>query len=196
MKKTILALALSSYAFYAVASDNNFYLITGSSKAKVSYTNYGKCYLYDDLAVLSKKSTDDSVGEDILVKSDDITCNWDDNHGWLIDGGEASYFIGKWRDLLFVDRGTGPDFRDILIYNQENHELIYSDTYSTPIKINNNSLEYWRNTVDDNTNLSKCIEQNAQEGLSMSQQQFVKVNLLSNKLNMIKESSYRCIYLQ
>lgn len=193
MKKILLLISLCPLFSFGASFDNR---LSGSDSPKVSDTNYGKCYIYDDLAVLSRL-TNDVVGEEILVKDDDLTCEWNLDHGWLVDSGEASYFIGKWHNWLFIDRGTGVDFRDIVIYNMQTQALAYSDTYATPVKIKSDSLKYWQNipTLANKDNCDKYNQAN-ENGLSLQMQQLVSVDLSNNLLKMTTQSDYRCVFIQ
>lgn len=182
--KLISPILLSLIAVNAYAEVNSSGLLVGSeSPVTVSSTKDGKCYIYPMTTIITK-SFSNTVGEQILVKPGvDKKCKWEDKTGnWLLSN-DANYFIGKWRNLLFVDNGTGPDMRQILVFDLNNHRQQFGDTYFEPLQIAGNNLQYWKATLKIATkdNCDKFAEA-AKTGLTPQIQQLNIVNLNNSSL--------------
>ena len=105
----------------------------------------------------------------------------------------ASYFIGKWHNYIFIDRGTGPDNRDILVFNIKTKRLVYQDTYYDPLSIVNYKLQYWQtaNILATRTNCDQFAK-SQQSGLNPQIQNLGQVDLKINDLTFIKTGQTRC----
>lgn len=55
------------------------------------------------------------------------------------------FFWGIWDKLLFIDSGTGPDPRILLIYDLEKKERVFTGDYSSPIILKDDGkLYFWQ----------------------------------------------------
>lgn len=192
MKKLFgLALVLSINLVYAASFDG---MLSGSdSVLSITQQKHGSCIFYNDITVVTNIESD-TPGEEILVKSEpDANCNFVAETGWLIDSGIASYYKGRWQNWLIIDRGTGTDNRDILLYDLVTHQQAYSDTYSDPIKISDNKLMYWKSSGTIATMENCDIYEKAQQlGLSLQLQQYVAIDLATTNLQVKSLNKTRC----
>lgn len=192
MKKLFgLALVLSINLAYAASFDG---MLSGSdSISRITPQKNGRCMSYGDVTVVTNVESD-TPGEEILVKSEpDANCNFAAESGWLVDSGIASYYKGRWQNWLIIDRGTGTDNRDILLYDLVTHQQAYADTYSDPVKISDNQLEYWRSSGTIAT-MGNCdnYEKAQQLGLSLQLQQYVAIDLATTDLQVKPLNKTRC----
>lgn len=179
MKKYLLLSGLFVSLAYANTFDG---MMNGAELVKqVFISDTGKCLHYDDATIVTQDQDKNIPGEQILVKnSPNANCEWSIESNWLIDSGQASYFSGKYKNWLLIDRGTGPDNRDILVYDIVTHQNAYSNVYGKPSYIESDVLYYWKN-VDMLATADNCNKfSDAQKlGLSAQLQHLVGVNLES-----------------
>lgn len=181
------------------AGDFDEILLRSESPVSVLVSDNGKCIRYKDLVVVTRANAESVVGEQILVKeSSTAGCSWQPDQGWITDSGQASYFIGKSESNLFVDQGTAPGYRDILIYNMHNRQIYYRSGYVAPIEIKNRQLKYWQNTQAPafESNCSIYDPEIIASGLTPQIQRYVSVNLLTYKLRVVESTPLRCQYIQ
>ncbi len=177
MQKLILGLLCLSLS--PVFADSFLGMLDGSeSPDKVTESANGKCLRYKTITVVTQKD-EDAPGDQILIKTgDDAACSWDSAAGWETDSGEASYFLGKWKNLIFIDRGTGPDGRDVLIFDLESKHQVFAANYSEPLEISSKKLTYWQgaNTLATKDNCDD-FEDAEKNGLTPQIQKLMSVDL-------------------
>lgn len=169
------------------------------SVRKVSETPTEKCLRYSDMVIVTQTNDDDIPGEHILIKNDPhASCAWETESGWVVDSGEASYFKGKYKDRLIIERGTGSNYRDVLVYSSESQNMIFSSSYEEPLKFDDGILQYWKNMDDVIANNDNCdkYEDGQRFGLSAQIQQNFSVDITANAPLAIKSKKLRCNLVQ
>lgn len=106
------------------------------------------CVNNDKYFVIEKNLTD-SVGANHLVKYK-TNANQNPSCEYLVGNGDfeikndwAEYTLALENNFLILDSGTGPDPRGLIIYNLYSRKKVFEDTYSKPITIQNNTVNYW-----------------------------------------------------
>lgn len=95
----------------------------------------------------------DSVGANHLVKyktneNQNFECKYVIEKGdFEIKNEWAEYTLALENNFLILDSGTGPDSRGLIIYDLNLRKKVYEDSYSQPINIQNNSVDYWTGTT-------------------------------------------------
>ena len=109
--------------------------IKGCELAKCENTLNGINYSYTQIKV-SVIPSEDGVGEEIYI-ADAVK-----KDTFWIENIEAHHFAGVKQDLLFVDNGTAPNGRSVLIYDINQKKLLYKRRYEAELNINENKLNY------------------------------------------------------
>ena len=178
MRKLILGLLCLSVS--TVFADSFSGMLDGSeSPDKVTESANSKCLRYKNSITVITQKDEDAPGDHILIKiGDDASCSWDSAAGWETDSGEASYFLGKWKNLIFIDRGTGPDGRDVLVFDLESKHQVFAANYSEPLEISSKKLTYWQgaNTLATKDNCDE-FEDAEKSGLTPQIQKLMSVDL-------------------
>jgi hypothetical protein len=191
MLKPLPIIIASIFAISHVFAANIDLLSGSESPISVTNTPNGKCYLYTDKTIITKNN-DSEVGEVILIKSMvDKKCKWDKS-AWKITG-PANYYFGKFQNLIFVDNGTGPDMRQISIFDINSHIQQFNDTYVEPISIAKNQLSYWQPAaiIANKQNCNKFAEA-SKTGLTPQIQKQMQLNLSNSNLGGIPSGKTRC----
>lgn len=191
MLKPLSVIILNVFAITNVFAANNDLLSGTESPVSVTNTSNGKCYLYPDSTIITK-SNDSEAGELILIKTiADKKCKWDKS-AWKI-AGPANYYFGKFQNLVFVDNGTGPDLRQISIFDINSHIQQFNDTYIEPISILKNQLSYWQPaaTIANKQNCDKFAEA-SKTGLTPQIQKQMQLNLSSGNFSEVPSGKTRC----
>lgn len=181
------------------AGDFDEILLRSESPVSVLTSESGKCIRYKNLTVVTTANAESAAGEQILIKESSVaSCGWQSNQGWIMDSGQLSYFIGKSESNLFVDQGTAPGYRDILIYNINNQQIYYRSGYFAPIEIKNRQLKYWQKTdiAAVESNCSVYDPQMIASGITPQIQRYVMVDLLTFQLQAVESTPLRCQYIQ
>lgn len=199
MKKVVMII-LGLAVGYTYADSFSGMLSGTDSVKKISQIPSEKCLRYSDVTIITQVD-DDLPGEHILVKNDpNASCAWESDSSWLIDSGEASYFKGKYKDKLIIDRGTGTNFRDILVYDLGSHNLIFSTSYEEPLKLDDGIISYWKNMDDIVASSDNCdkYEDGQKSGLvAQIQHNFsVDINSSSQAPKAIDSKKTRCNLVQ
>lgn len=192
MRKLILSLLCLSLT--PVFADSFSGMLDGSeSPYKVTESADSKCLRYKTITVITQKD-EDAPGDHVLIKSgDDATCSWDSAAGWETDSGEASYFLGKWKNLIFIDRGTGTDGRDVLIFDLDSKRQVFTASYSNPMEIIRKKLTYWQgaNTIATKDNCDE-FEEAEKSALTPQIQKLMSVDLTAANPVAIDGKKTRC----
>ncbi|MBX9597347.1 MAG: hypothetical protein K2X04_02080 [Burkholderiales bacterium] len=192
MRKLILGLLCLSLS--PVFADSFLGLLDGSeSPDKVTESANNKCLRYKTITVVTQKD-EDAPGDQILIKTgDDASCSWDNAAGWETDSGEASYFLGKWKNLIFIDRGTGADGRDVLIFDLDSKHQVFAANYSEPLEISSKKLTYWQgaNILATKDNCDE-FEDAEKSGLTPQIQKLMSVDLTTATPVALGSKKMRC----
>ena len=143
----------------------------------------------------------DSVGSDILVKyktssTQTFACVYNVGIGdYELKHLDAGYFLGLVSHFIILDFGTGPPPRSLEIDDLNSRREVFTDGYSIPISINDNSLTYWSPTSTIPT-IANCPDLNTynEEGLGAEIETQVTVNLTD--LTRKELGNYRCAVTQ
>ncbi len=108
------------------------------------------CYEYDHYMVAAS-GFPDAVGSIIFVKKKPnpnsvIKCSDVRDHPDLVveDSGEAQYFFGLKDKWIFTDGGTGPEPRDLGVYDLERKKTVFRSSYGSPISLDGKGiLTFW-----------------------------------------------------
>ena len=72
---------------------------------------------------------------------------------------DANFYFGLAGDRIFIDQGTGPEPRGLLVHDLANGRIAYSGSYSTPVRLlDADRLELYRE-IDKPARLPDCPEQ-------------------------------------
>ena len=139
----------------------------------------------------------DSVGANHLVKfktdaNQNFVCEYKVEKGdFEIKNEWAEYTLALDNNFLILDSGTGPDPRGLIIYDLNLRKKVYEDSYSQPINIQNNTIDYWTGTTKPVTE-QNCPDFKKWEegGLGSAIDTHVSLNLLTLVKKELGE--YRC----
>lgn len=139
----------------------------------------------------------DSVGSNHLVKfktneNQNFDCKYVIEKGdFEIKNEWAEYTLALENNFLILDSGTGPDPRGLIVYDLNLRKKVYEDSYSQPINIQNNIVDYWTGTTKPVTE-QNCPEFKKWEegGLGSAIDAHVSLNLLTLVEKELGE--YRC----
>lgn len=181
-------------------------MVSGGKDITPNYNALRKCVLENRIYaencvsnnkyfVISKNKTDD-VGTGILVKyksSDDqiIPCEYSAESGDFEMGGDAEYVLALENNFLITDTGTGPDPRLLTVYDLNIRKKVYNDSYSQPVDIQNDTINYWTETTKTVTE-ENCPEfkEWKEGGLGAVIDAHVSLNL--SNLTKKELGEYRC----
>lgn len=107
------------------------------------------CISNEKYFVISKQA-EDYAGSDILVKyksspAEEIACDYSKGESdfEILNNQGAQYILALENDFLILDSGTGPDPRGLIVYDVKKQKKIFTDGYSQPVTIKDNSISYW-----------------------------------------------------
>ena len=154
------------------------------------------CVGNDKYFVISADRTDD-VGTDILVKyksssSQNISCEYlkKDKDFEIKDEG-AVYVMALENNFLILDEGTGPFPRGLIIYDLSSRKKVLEDSYSEPVNIKNNIINYWtETTIKANEENCSTYKVNKANFLGSAIETRVSLDLLTLVTKELGE--YRC----
>lgn len=137
-------------------------IANGGSDRTPNYNTLKVCILdnklYEENCVSNDKyfiiedSLKDSTGANHLVKfktnpNQNFDCKYVVEKGdFEIKNEGADYILALENDFLIMDSGTGPDPRGLTVYNLNLRKKVYEDSYSQPVNIQNNVIDYWVGT--------------------------------------------------
>ena len=156
------------------------------------------CFRYQKFLVATKDLSD-RVGSDIFVKKNDdkynkftpcekiiSECDFKIKNEW------AEYFMGIYKHYLFIDSGTGPTPRGLIIYNLNTKNKVFDSEYSDPVFIDAKGiLSFWITSEIPATE-KNCPEysKNRSWGLGSAIEKKVLLNLSDLSLSATGET--RC----
>lgn len=112
---------------------------------------------------------------------------------------EAPHFIGVCRDYLFMDSGTGPDGRELFIFNVKNKTMVFQTKYCGDETWIVHDEKIWYSFPVDESEIAEkpeCPEKEAWEkqGLRVGYGQRRIFDFLHRQLT--QKSEYKCIAMQ
>jgi hypothetical protein len=154
---TIIALLLAGGAYFYF--QNTTAPLTTQPATATSTTETAAdgttCHDSAKYFVIEKNRTD-SVGSDVLVKyktspNQHIDCAYFvDKSDYEILNGEngAQYFFAVTGNFLLMDNGTGPEQRELTIFDLNKRTQVFADEYTgtRDIGINGTLVQYWTTT--------------------------------------------------
>jgi hypothetical protein len=144
-------------------------------------------YVGEDLLIKYKTEEHQNFNCEYVVEKDDFEIQNNDS---------AQFFLGLENNSLILDRGTGPSFRDLMIYDLINRKKVFTENYADEaILIENNSITYWSYT---NTPATKknCPKVDEYEGYGGTAGIESRTLLTLSDLKKKELGVYRCTYRQ
>ena len=190
-------ICIGTYSLYASVKIR-FHLFPGTEQVYVfSEFDRHKCFTYNKYIIVTKY-LEGSVGSDIFVKQ----FEWNKGHydcpkvinqyDFKIENEWAEYFKGIYRHYLFIDSGTGPDGRHLIIYDLNAKKKVFKSEYSDPTFINEQGiLSFWTTSkiLANEENCEKYKEYTS-GGLGVAIDKKMLLNL--NNLKLSETSETRC----
>lgn len=168
--------------------------IKGAETGELTFNGNLACYAYQKYTVINR-SSGDSVGSDILVKSKGrkaAKCDWNERGAALsLKNSGADYFSGLYSNFLFVDSGTGPSGRRLTVYDLEKSTSAYSTEYAGEAALEKDALRFWLPSGAPKTG-DNCPrrEEWEKQGLTPSLEEDVRLDLKTLKL--LRSGWLRC----
>lgn len=183
---------LASYQTKNVLPQHNTLVgIKGSELAKITETKLGKTYIYPETQVMVIPS-EDGVGEEIYV----VSAGQKDT--FWIENIEAHHFFGIKNNFLFVDNGTGPNGRTIVVYDLKTRQNIHEGRYEKDISLNESKMTYLSPIDTRNIRLrdSVCPDKDKWEkqGLSAGYAQYIEFDFRTKEAT--ETGNYSCYPIQ
>jgi hypothetical protein len=165
--------------------------IKGCDLAKVQETKIGKTYIYPETQVTVTPS-EDGVGEEIHVVSAGKTDTF-----W-IENIEAHHFFGLKNNFLFVDNGTGPNGRLVIVYDLTTRKNIHEARYEKDLSLKDNKMIYLTPIDTRNIRLRDSVcpdkEKWEKQGLSAGYAQYVEFDFKTQTAT--QTGNYSCYPIQ
>lgn len=177
---------------------NHFRGVKGTEPIKIhSLSKMKKCFYYYGYAVMTIASNTE-VGEEIRIyktkgnKGNNCSENMHtpyftfekNNENW------AFYFFGIADNFLFIDSGTGPDYRTIYVYDLTKKVKIFEDGYFRPISFNDNNLIFNQEYEPKDSDKPICPDAKKWEdwGLTVAYERKVIIDLETNNKKITNDS--------
>lgn len=175
--------------------------ITSCAQAMLTDQKGNPCNMNRQYIVV-EKSLAPNVGNDILVwqfnpkiTSPTALCRQQAQPYLTIPGAnKALSFSGLQGNYLLLDDGTGPDLRDLYVYDLKNKKQIFHSDYYQPASLRGNFLIYWVNQPKANLKVCPDYQKNQQNGLGTVVIEKVILNLAVLKSQ--RTGTTRCITTQ
>jgi hypothetical protein len=165
--------------------------IKGADNAKFEETKIGKRYTYSEVQVTVTPS-EDGVGEEIHV----VSLGQKDT--FWIENIEAHHFFGIKNNFLFVDNGTGPNGRTIVVYDLNSRQNIHEARYEKDISVQSNKMTYLAPIDTRNIRLRDTVcpdkDKWEKQGLSAGYAQYVEFDFQTKQEN--QTGNYSCYPIQ
>ena len=158
---------------------------------QIEETKDGKVYQYSSYKV-STLPTKKGAGEDISI------LEADKKDVFNIKNTDAHHFLGIKQNLAFVDNGTSPNGRSVLIYDLKTQALVHQAAYEADMKIEESKLVY--KTPIDTRNIrlmaSVCPDKDKWEkqGFGVGYAMIMVFNLTTKEV--ISTGEYTCFPIQ
>ena len=111
-----------------------------------------------------------------------------ENEPWY---NEATYFVSLENNFLIIDHGTAPDPRGLIVYDLNLQKKVYSDRYSKPIEIKDDTITYW-SPISQKVTVENCPESTGwyKNGLGAGIESHITLSLQDFSVKELGES--RC----
>ena len=165
--------------------------IKGCDVAQFEETKLGNAFTYPQ-AKVSTLPSEEGVGEEIYISSPT------QKDTFWIENIEAYHFAGIKQNLLFVDNGTGPNGRSLLIYDIKSRSLVHEAHYESEIRIADGKVTYM--TPIDTRNLrlrdSVCPDKEKWEkqGFNAGYAEVMAFDMITKQVESTGE--YTCYMIQ
>ncbi|MBL7814561.1 MAG: hypothetical protein JNL70_06115 [Saprospiraceae bacterium] len=181
----------SSKSSVATAQRDTLVGIKGCESAKCEETTTGRNYSYAKHKIKTVLS-EEGVGEEIYVFTEGVKDTF-----W-IENIDAHHFYGIKDNLMFVDNGTGPNGRSLLIYDLKNRKPVHEARYETEMRFEQNKLIYMTPLDTRNLRLAASVcpdrEKWEKQGLSFGYGQYISFDLSSHEAE--ERGEYTCYPIQ
>jgi hypothetical protein len=188
-------------------SGNKLFGIAGTESPEAHEYPGLQCYIYKNYIIHAIPSV--SVGQEIKVFGKLGTdfakaqCNMPDRRTWLyIKNRDAHWFAGISGDYLFIDNGTAPDGREVIVYNIAKKKKIFRSKYLETFSVKDkNTVSYYagkrkiRSILEcPETERTDELKEWLTKGGSVALAEQTIVNLSSLKKR--STGKFRCVALQ
>lgn len=124
--------------------------------------------------------------------------NLETKSGYSVPSGLNGFFAGVAEDVLFVDIGTGPDHREMVLFNMKTMKPVLKSKYVGDPEVLENGKLWYLKPADEKeiTKMPDCPERAEWEkqGLSVGYGQVCLYSLEGN--TEIRKMEWRCVPLQ
>src|SRR5260221_1127025 len=138
------------------------------------------CHESSKYIVVEQGKEEDAMNYLVTSKSNQIgaSCkNPPKNKDFEIENEGAECFLAIVDNLLILDPGTGPDPRDLSIWNLDSRKEVFSGSYSSPYEIHTGFMNYWLETGAANQKNCPKLKELAAGGLGAAIETKVRLNL-------------------
>lgn len=141
--------------------------IPGTEPAVIDTPTAGvRAYIYSNYLVIVRDDTVAGIGEQIQVtrrldgeSAADGVARALRRPDHTIPTDDASFFFGLGGNRVFVDQGTGPEPRGLMVFDPASGKTAYSGTYSVPIRLlDSNRIEFYKE-IEKPATAVDCPEQ-------------------------------------
>lgn len=150
--------------------------------------------VYQDFTV-NVKDKEDGKGQDIKILRADSTGTVVDT--WNIIHEEPTYFLGSARGQVFMEEGTGPENRKIVIYHAQRRALMFRWPFCGEMEVTANGNLRFYTPVEESevTKMPECPDKEKweKEGKKVVYGQLCLFSLVQRSLT--KKSEYICMPL-
>lgn len=126
-----------------------------------SFDSIPTCYDYKKYFVVTKNLTGVTTGFLVKYKSSEdqkFECKYiARENDFEIKIKWAAWVYALENNFFIIDIGTGPPPRGLVVYDLTKRAEVYSDTYSIPIVVSNNTIDYWSQS-DEEVTKKNCPE--------------------------------------
>lgn len=148
-------------------------------------------FIYQHYVVVIKRKAN-GMGEELTVRRDSGRADF------VIPMPENGYFHGVCRNKLFVDAGTGPDKRDLFIFDLDKMTQTFTTPYCGELRIVQSERLWFYLPVEESevTKKPECPQQEewSKNGWSVGYGQVCIFNFMNRSLT--RKSEWACVPLQ
>jgi hypothetical protein len=176
------------------------------STANAQVTNNGeskwenlRCYESSSYFVVAKENQG-SAGTDFLIKeksrkSQAFPCEYlVIRNDFEIKNQNAEYFLKLAGNRLVLDSGTGPDLRDLIVWDLSKQKKVYTGQYSGPLIMSPRRIGFWGERRSATKKECSSEQDQQKDGLRIAVE--TKVLLSLSNLSAKVTNKTRCISIQ
>lgn len=190
MKLRFFAVILASLVNFTFASDFE-------SPVMQYHWHNTACYLYaNNIGIMLKNNSNAEIGEQAYLLHNNA-CYLPKGTKPITKFKLTQFYLGKKGHELFFDSGSSPDFRQLKIYDLNQHKLVFVDKYVNGLSFeSNNTVEYWQEAPEQN-NLALCQDKESMLANGLTPMIVQRVVLdLSDYMQKIYTKKPKCTYVQ